>query len=41
MPRRYQSGEADVQGRISRSDDELTRTALHEAGHSLRIRGAR
>lgn len=36
-----QSGEADVQGRISRSDDELTRTALHEAGHSLPIRGAR
>lgn len=34
-PRRYQSGETDVQGRISRCGDELARTALYEAAHSL------
>jgi transposase len=38
-PRRYQSGETDVQGRISRCGDELARTALYEAAHSLLIRG--
>ena len=37
-PRRYQSGETDVQGRISRCGDELVRTALYEAAHSLLIR---
>src|SRR3954449_4204592 len=37
-PRRYQSGETDVQGRISRCGDELARTALYEAAHSLLIR---
>jgi hypothetical protein len=37
-PRRYQSGETDVQGRISRCGDELTRTMLYEAAHSLLIR---
>ena len=40
-PRRYQSGETDVQGRISRCGDELARTALYEAAHSLLIRGTR
>jgi transposase len=40
-PRRYQSGEADVQGRISRCGDELARTALYEAAHSLLIRGTK
>jgi transposase len=40
-PRRYQSGETDIQGRISRCGDELARTALYEAGHSLLIRDTR
>jgi transposase len=34
----YQSGETDVQGGISRCGDELARTALYEAAHSLLIR---
>jgi transposase len=38
-PRRYQSGETDVQGRVSRCGDELARTALYEAAHSLLTRG--
>jgi transposase len=37
-PRRHQSGGTDVQGRISRCGDELTRTALYEAAHSLLVR---
>jgi len=37
-PRRYQSGETDLQGRISRCGDELARTALYEAAHSLLTR---
>ncbi|HYA79549.1 MAG TPA: IS110 family transposase [Methylocystis sp.] len=37
-PRRYQSGETDVQGRVSRCGDELARTALYEAAHSLLTR---
>ncbi len=37
-PRRYQSGETDVQGGISRCGDELARTALYEAAHALLIR---
>jgi len=40
-PRRYQSGETDVQGRISRCGDELGRTALYEAAHSLLIRSSK
>jgi transposase len=40
-PRRYQSGQTDVQGRISRCGDELARTALYEAAHSLLIRGTK
>ena len=40
-PRRYQSGETDVQGRISRCGDELARTALYEAAHSLLTRGTK
>jgi transposase len=31
-------GETDIQGYISRCGDELTRTALYEAAHSLLIR---
>lgn len=34
-PRRYQSGETDVQGRGSRCGDELARTLLYEAAHTL------
>ena len=37
-PSRYQSGETDVTGRISRCGDELARTALYEAAHSLLTR---
>lgn len=37
-PARYQSGETDIQGRISRCGDELTRTALYEAAHTLLVR---
>jgi transposase len=40
-PRRYQSGETDVQGGISRCGDELARTALYEAAHSLLIGSTR
>ena len=40
-PRRYQSGETDVQGRISRCGDELPRTALYEAAHSLLMRSTK
>ena len=34
-PARYQSGETDIQGRVSRCGDELARTALYEAAHTL------
>lgn len=34
-PARYQSGETDIQGKVSRCGDELARTALYEAAHSL------
>ena len=37
-PRRYQSRETDIQGRVSRCGDELARTALYEAAHSLLVR---
>ncbi len=37
-PARYQSGETDIQGRVSRCGDELARTALYEAAHSLLTR---
>jgi transposase len=40
-PKRYQSGETDVQGGISRCGDELARTALYEAAHSLLTRSRR
>jgi len=41
MPRRDQSGETGVQGRISRCGDELDRTALYKATSSLLIRSAK
>jgi transposase len=37
-PARYQSGETDIQGRICRCGDELARTALYEAAHTLLVR---
>jgi transposase len=37
-PARYQSGETDIQSRISRCGDELARTALYEAAHTLLVR---
>ena len=37
-PARYQSGETDISGKISRCGDELARTALYEAAHTLLVR---
>jgi transposase len=37
-PKRYQSGETDVSGAVSRCGDELLRTALYEAAHTLMTR---
>jgi transposase len=37
-PGRYQSGETDIVGKISRCGDELARTALYEAAHTLLVR---
>jgi transposase len=37
-PARYQSGETNITGRISRCGDELARTALYEAAHTLLVR---
>jgi hypothetical protein len=38
---RYQFGETNVQGRISRCGDELARTALYEAANLLLIRSTK
>ena len=40
-PTRYQSGETDIQGKVSRCGDELARTALYEAAHTLLIRSGK
>ncbi len=40
-PRRYQSGETDVTGSISRVGDAMARTALYEAAQSLLTRTVR
>ena len=37
-PSRYQSGETDIVGKVSRCGDELARTALYEAAHCLLMR---
>lgn len=37
-PARYQSSKTDIQGKISRCGDELARTALYEAAHTLLVR---
>jgi hypothetical protein len=34
-PRRYQSGETDVRGRISKTGDRTVRAALYEAAHAI------
>jgi transposase len=34
-PRRYQSGQTDVSGRISKSGDDTVRSALYEAAHII------
>ena len=42
-PKKYQSGEKDVTGGITRAGDEMVRTALYEAANVLlaRITGSR
>ncbi len=40
-PRRYQSGETDVMGRISKAGDAMVRTALYEAANSMLTRSKR
>ena len=37
-PKRYQSGETDVTGRISKIGDKAVRTALYEAAHVILTR---
>jgi transposase len=37
-PRRFQSGETDYDGRISKCGDAMMRTALYEAAHVLLTR---
>ena len=39
-PRRYQSGETDVTGRISKAGDATVRTALYEAANAILERSA-
>jgi transposase len=39
-PRKYQSGETDVSGRISKTDDAGVRTTLDEAAHVILQRSA-
>ncbi len=40
-PRKFNSGEIDVNGRISKCGDAMVRTLLHEAAHALLTRCAR
>ena len=40
-PKRYQSGETDYDGGVSKCGDALLRTMLYEAAHSLLTRGAK
>lgn len=37
-PKRYQSGEKDVTGGVTRAGDEMVRTALYEAANVLLAR---
>src|SRR6201997_4016014 len=40
-PKRYQSGESDYEGGVSKCGDALLRTMLYEAAHALLTRGAK
>jgi len=40
-PKRYQSGETDYEGGVSKCGDALLRTMLYEAAHVLLTRGAK
>jgi transposase len=40
-PRKYQSGETDVTGAVSRVGDAMVRTALYEGAHILLTRAVR
>src|SRR5580704_7074280 len=40
-PKRYQSGEVDYDGRVSKCGDALLRTMLYEAAHSLLIQSGK
>ena len=40
-PRKYQSGETDITGAVSRVGDVMVRTALYEAAHILLTRAVR
>src|SRR6201997_4868409 len=40
-PKRYQSGETDYEGGVSKCGDALLRTTLYEAAHALLTRGAK
>ena len=40
-PKRYQSGETDITGAVSRAGDPMVRTALYEAAHILLTRAVR
>ena len=40
-PSRYQSGETDITGKITRCGDELARTGLVEAAHTLLVRSSK
>ncbi len=40
-PRKYQSGETDVTGAVSRAGDAMVRTALYEGAHILLTRAVR
>jgi transposase len=41
VPRKYQSGEVDYSGRISKVGDAMVRTALYEAAHVMLTRAVR
>ena len=40
-PRKYQSGETDITGAVSRVGDAMVRTALYEGAHILLTRAVR
>jgi transposase len=40
-PKKYQSGETDIDGGVSRVGDAMVRTALYEAAHIMLTRASR